>query len=95
MTSGCFSLSKLSPDVHEVEVSESYIVLYADGTYELIIPQVDNMVLDKCPFYALECPFYAMCIIFWYVFSEILLSTRKGGNEKATEVLHNMIDMEI
>ena len=82
MTSGCFSLFKIAPDVHEVEVSESYIVHYADGTYELIIPQVDNMVLDKCPFYALGCPFYAMCIIFGYIFSEILLSAGKGGNKR-------------
>ena len=55
---------------------------------------VDQFYVPECPFYALECPFYAMCIIFGYILSEILLSAGKGGNEKATEELHNMIDME-
>lgn len=37
----------LSSNVHEVEINKSYILHHADGTYELIIPQVDNMVLDE------------------------------------------------
>lgn len=51
----------------------------------------------KCmirPFYVMLWDDYAVCIRFLCIFSEILLSTGKGGNEKATEVLQEVTDME-